>query len=543
MKAMKRLVCLLLAAMLLLGMAACSQKTEPTPAPEAPAQPEQNAEPAAEPAAEPEADPFAEHMDISIAIWDIENAITHADTDVVLKYIEDKFNITIEPVNITYANYNDQLTLWAASNQMPDIMAGIATQRPQFAELVNDGVIRNIPDEMIAKYPNVQEYLSSPSAAKCIVNGEFHGIYRASWFSPEGTMSQGGIWYRWDLAQAAGVTEEPETWDDLFAMVQKIQEANPGMTGITTSSRPTFAQRLMTYTAPDSIIDGLVARWVDNGDGTLVPAYLAGENLGDNALKVFNMAREMYDNGVIDPDIAVITKDEAVAKFVTGKAAAISVTNILDVNGAFVEAGDIDSDVYRLMNIIPSIDGVKHLAPTEDWSENYIAADVSDEKLDRILALYDWMLSEEGTIVCFYGIEGETYEMTENGAVFFADGTVKCPSFGFTTTFARWSQGFVRPAGFEQPYTPYEYTNNWQANLLEEMNGAPRQDGYDPAKDAAAKQAFMALGSDFVLHMEEDVIKLMTGSEAVETMWNDILAEYERKGMSDAIAAVNEAIK
>ena len=92
-----------------------------------------------------------EHMDLSIACFDIANHVTHAETDVILKYVEEKFNITIKPVNITRANFRDSLTLWAASNKLPDIMAGDASDTKQFAELARDGVIKAIPQKMIDK--------------------------------------------------------------------------------------------------------------------------------------------------------------------------------------------------------------------------------------------------------------------------------------------------------------------------------------------------------------------------------------------------------
>lgn len=44
---------------------------------------------------------FSEHMDISIAHWDIESQFAERESDPLYQYICDKFNISIEPVNTT----------------------------------------------------------------------------------------------------------------------------------------------------------------------------------------------------------------------------------------------------------------------------------------------------------------------------------------------------------------------------------------------------------------------------------------------------------
>lgn len=55
--------------------------------------------------------------------------------------------------------------------------------------------------------------------------------------------------------------------------------------------------------------------------------------------------------------------------------------------------------------------------------------------------------------------------------------------------------------------------------------------------------AFVGLGSDFTLNVEEDMLNIMTGDEDVEKMWDDIMNTYKAEGLEDIIAQVNEAVK
>src|SRR5699024_7585642 len=49
------------------------------------------------------------------------------------------------------------------------------------------------------------------------------------------------------------------------------------------------------------------------------------------------------------------------------------------------------------------------------WSETYISASVSDEEMDIILRLMDYLLSEEGIALYSQGIEGIDYTVSEDG--------------------------------------------------------------------------------------------------------------------------------
>ena len=44
---------------------------------------------------------YENHLDLSIAYWEIDNALENRENDIVLQTLEEKFNVTIEPANIT----------------------------------------------------------------------------------------------------------------------------------------------------------------------------------------------------------------------------------------------------------------------------------------------------------------------------------------------------------------------------------------------------------------------------------------------------------
>lgn len=486
------------------------------------------------------------YMEISIACFDIANHVTHAKSDIILKYVEDKFKIKIKPVNITRANFRDSLTLWAASNNLPDIMAGDASDTKQFAELARDGIISPIPQKMIDKYPNLKKYMEDESAQTRKVDGEFYGIYRSSTSNIAKTSGNNQIMYRWDLAQAAGVTKEPTTWDEFRDMIKKIQSKNK-ITGLTASSRDALARRFMTYGVPEANTNALAIKWVENTDKKVVPAYLAGDKLGDRALPVFQLARDMYKEKTIDPDIAIIKKEEAIAKFINGQAAAIAVNDVPSLWGSMLKKwekthGVSIADSIRLLVPMPAYDGETYIwATNTGWSENYFSSKVSEKKMDRILELYDWLLSDEGFKITYYGFEGKTYNMTEEGPVYTPTALNDNPSISFWVQFTRWSTGFDRPEGFSEPRLDMPSIYEHLDELEQKFPTMKRQPGYSSELSTNATNAYKLLDSEFSLTPEEDFIKIMTGQGSVSDMWNDILKDYKKDGMNEVIDKVTKA--
>ena len=67
------------------------------------------------------------------------------------------------------------------------------------------------------------------------------------------------------------------------------------------------------------------------------------------------------------------------------------------------------------------------------WSESYISSKADDRKLERILALFEFLLSSRGQEFCHYGIEGVDYRNTEDGYQCLLD----TGSESLTTTLSR----------------------------------------------------------------------------------------------------------
>ena len=155
---------------------------------------------------------YDEHLDISIAYWQIDKALEGSDSDEVLKKIEEKFNITIVPENITWDDYYSKIELWAENNTLPDIFVGAYRTSNTMGEWVSQGLLHEIPSDL-SQYENLSRYMDSPETETCQIDGKTYCIFRQTYSEQAETVKDRTILYRWDLAKTAGITKEPENWD------------------------------------------------------------------------------------------------------------------------------------------------------------------------------------------------------------------------------------------------------------------------------------------------------------------------------------------
>lgn len=308
-----------------------------------------------------------------------------------------------------------------------------------------------------------------------------------------------------------------------------------------------MAGEFFPYSMPLGAVSGVTFYWVDKGDGTYVPAYFAGDELGENALPTWQLLRDMYTEGTIDKDIAVTTSTQALEKFLQGSNAAIL------IDGG---PGNIYTDVAKYWPEVYNeefLDDVKYLSLMDDqdgnkaypvwdyaWSESYISSHVDDAKLQRILAIYDYLLTREGVLLTNCGIEGESYGI-ENDAITYegyGDG-VPADTFKSINVFVNlvsWTPGMEDSNDFPSTI-PQEYID-----IADQMTEEARKVEL-PEYNYDCTTAFVSLGSDFALNVEDDMLNIMTGTEDVEKMWDDVINTYKADGLEDIISQVNNAVK
>ncbi len=544
-KVLQKLMAMGMSLIMAVSVAACGSAADTTKEAESAPSAEKSSETKAEDTktaetetetAESEAE--GEPVEISIAIWGAGEFLVG---DEVQTGIEEKLNIKLTPVHVTWDDYTQKNQLWAASESLPDIFIDCFRTRSSYPEFISQGLLKEIPENLDA-YPNLKEYLSGEAAQNAKLNGKLYCLPRQTYPSQEWTVVDRTIIYRWDLAQKAGWEKEPENWDEFQQMMKDIMAADPdgtGIGGMTADGKATLGGTIMPYASPYACENGMVFKWIMGEDGNWIPAYFTEDTLAG-----FQLARDMYDSGVIDKDIALVSGSTGVEKFLQGKSAAVAVCG--GFHASFSSMGRYWKEVHgteylddvRALDVMPDVNGNPSYAVWDyAWSESYINANVDDVKLDKILQLWDYLLSEEGSYVSLYGPEGELWDMVDGKVVMHDDGVVVSdiyPSTGALGVLARWN-----PNAYDDRFVTTDPVDYYAIDLerVEQASAVKL-----PEYNQRCTELVMELDINFAVSFDEDFLALMTGEAPVEDMWAELCAQYEQDGLSDMIKQVNEAL-
>lgn len=487
---------------------------------------------------EAEATASSDSVEITVAIWGAEDGLANPE-DPILKKIEEETGVHLVPQNVTWDDSEQKIQLWATNNQLPDIFAGDFVSKSFYGNWVEQGVVRALPEDL-SGYPNLEEHMKMGRAQAAARDGKFYMIPRTTYGDISYSVLDRNVVYRWDLAQAAGVTKEPETYEEFCDMIKKIIEADPEnkkISGMTQALPELIGGFVYPYAG---IID---KKWVADANGQFVPSYFADR---DAMVSAMQFARDMYTDGVIEKDIALAKLETSKEKYLQGQSAAM-IFAWAGPSGLEANLGRDYDKLYgegsflknnRIAKLYASEDGNKYyFVDTESWSESYISANVDDEKMAAICRLFDYLYSEEGSRLVFCGFEGEDYDV-KDGKVVMREGVV----LGDKYTFCNTNSNITSLA----MWNPESWDSSFPSTISAEYRALNDVRHEDAVKNGSLPKYYDSvmflstpLKDGFVYNTNDDLLQIMMGSDPVEKMVDDLLAGYESKGLSDMLNEVN----
>lgn len=360
---------------------------------------------------------YSKHMKFTINVHNAEKKPNAAYQELC-----EKFNVEFEFIPTMMSDWNEKVRIWMATGDMPDILyANI--QNYNFSEYVSwaeSGMLKEFPD--MSKYPNLYKYKSALKSDPYFqIDGKTY-----AWVAPRiadktENLSAYGFMYRKDWAEKLGMYKDEYTWEEFLALGKAFVEKNPGGNGAgqtigiagDATPFPHFAglMQMSTYWDQYYLRDGKYVWGMDQ------PETLEG----------IKMLKRMYDEGILWKDQLMAKGKDGVNRFQAGQVGIVfdtwSPKNVSAVRTAMKESFpelDVDNDVVPMKVLAPN--GKPWGQRTTDyWTISCLNPSLSDEEVDRILAIYDYLISDEVLIDQMYGLEGKDFTRDENGKAVLPD--------------------------------------------------------------------------------------------------------------------------
>ncbi|MBO9556074.1 extracellular solute-binding protein [Cellulomonas sp.] len=329
-----------------------------------------------------------------------------------LSTLKDKAKVSFDLTSAPLSDWDAKKSLIISAGDAPELIP--VTYPGQETQFVSGGTLLPISD--YAKYmPNFQARVKDWDLQPAIDNlkqadGKYYmlpGLY-------ESPQPQYSIAIRQDAWEKAGITEDPETWDDLKADLKKLKAANPDVWPMsdrwsTTNNSPLGA--VLQVAAPNF---GTVAGWgFGNGlwydQDSKKYEYAAST---DGYKELVSYFASLVKDGLLDPESLTQDDDTAKQKFASGQSLAIS-GNTQEITGyakTFTDAGNTTAKVHLIR--VPEGPAGDNVASGGRTVSGFMISSKAAEQPNflALLQFVDWLYySDSGLEFAKYGVEGTTF--------------------------------------------------------------------------------------------------------------------------------------
>ncbi len=483
-----------------------------------------------------EENPYAEKVIITAAGPNFDGI--DPETNEFWKAICERFNIQIDLIELTYDGWNEKIRTWISSSDMPDVVQWDFLYS-DYINFAKSGVLRPVPD--LAKYPNMQKIKDSMDVCKAIeIDGEMWAWPRKLIVNPYNNVDQHQYLYRKDWAESVGMGEIAEkgiiTMEEFESLLKAFKDKDPGkLGGKNIPMDSSFAFPLlsgMNFYSPE--YNNYVLK-----DGK----YVWGAALPET-LEGLKYMKKIYDSGYMYKDFYSSKGYDAKTRFLSGMVGVYAdppnLGHYTEYRTEFTKANP-DLDAYKVLGsfVVAGPDGkVNTNQISEYWSASLYSKKMSDEALDRVMAMADWLAGEEGSKWAFYGIEGKDWEQNGDKVEIKWDedenGVYKALDYGN----AIWIRQFALAGGdqdFANPSVPKQDVDDWK-KFAEDKGSIANiiPINYElQFLNTPQKSKFGAYPQEIA----DQIVKLVVSSKDIEADWNTWI-----KGMMPKVNSILDEI-
>ena len=331
----------------------------------------------------------------------------------VVDLIEKKFNIHLELQLIPDADYTTKRSVALASADLPDIIMGVTID--ELRKYAPDGQFLNLYDyaDETGDYMNIVNAQDRAAKTKTFeIEGGMYGFqtleYNRIDLAPL-------VALRMDRLEEAGVAV-PTTWNELYEAMLAIKKLYPDNYVFSTRNGTTYMIGQLAYAMgsggfPCFSTSGMYYEPKED-------KWLYGPTK-ESFKTVIEFLANSYRDGLLDADYASMDKDTEHEKLSNG-----SLSMVVDNNSFIgrvynpalsqIEAGAGFDIIEPLTS---EVNGTKRALRYErDWTE-FTCVNADTKYPERIMALLNWMYTDEGIMVTNFGEEGVDYTVADDGTI------------------------------------------------------------------------------------------------------------------------------
>ena len=346
---------------------------------------------------------------ITIILSGKQGATTDWQNTAMVKYIEENLGIKLQCEPISDDAFATQYALMLSENKLPDLIVRGPVDSAQIDKDGADGYWLDLSQylDIMPNFKAMLEKYPEWAAYQYAENGAIYGLNRVSPAKPNN--SSGQIYYNKAVVEA--VYPDPiESIDDFYEALKAVKAAYPDKIpfSITFDKMPAYRADIILRNAFGIHFNDnsymLVAD--DNGEVML-------GDITDNNREYLKWLNKLYDEKLLDDNGFIYTTDEYQAKVDAGEFIFWSGTDLRHSNSTITN-NPLDFGVIAALtsDMEPETTYIYSNGITTG-KRIYVSA--ATEYPEAICRLIDFLCTEEGAYLSNYGVEGEHFELVDDG--------------------------------------------------------------------------------------------------------------------------------
>lgn len=488
--------------------------------------------------------PIAEE-DTTFTFWtgspSMDATITGWNDSTAVQELEKRTGVHIDYIEVAPPTQAESINLMFASGDFPDILNYAITGSYSISYLIENEIIMDLQDMMEDNAPSYSALMEADPAlylATVDDEGQIGGLagYRYNSFTTTGAI------VRADWVEDVGMTTDSlVTIDDYHEFLTQVKNQGlceypmPLRYDASITGSP-FLAALGGYAGPAAESSANSFYYDENDE--LVYSFIT-----DTYKEYLSLMAQWYQEGLITRDL--LNSDMLDSSAITSGSYAVFWQDC-QFMGTWTEAGQVNDPDYTLTGISEPLVEEGQAVGFGDItaiSINLMVCTTCKEP-ETALRWLDYHFSEEGSILCQYGLEGEGLEYEDDGSPNYSelisnnpDGlstdnalnayTINMNMFAANGTTLREAYDEIQQEALNAWNDKREVTKSSFTNLFT----------LDTEETATVQQYY----TDISTYVAEQVGKFLTGEADIDSGWDEFVATVESMGIDDVIDAYTTA--
>ena len=460
------------------------------------------------------------------------------DDNIAWKAIRENTGVDLEFINVSGQEEATQFALLLAADDLPELVQRGVNLYGSADGAISDGFFVDLAPYLAEYAPNYNYYLSQCDDIRKMVTTDSGGIASFTQFKTD-IMFNEGYAIRADWLEEVGM-EAPTTYDELHDVLTAFQ------------TQLNVAHPLaITY---DSGVGDSFSWGYDVTSGVMVKDGVVSWGItSQEYYEYLCMIKQWMDEGLIDPESYSYTSSNDFSDKVLNGETGFFYIQSSNVDTWVEQNANPNAKIEAVDNVVRNSGDQLHFSPmminSMEGKETFVntkifAISTNCHNVELAIQLIDYCYSDEGGLICNYGVEGDTYTMVDGKPQFTE--TVLNNDYGLSLEFS-FNMFCMQYGPFVEDYN--RVSSNWSDTVYaacEVWSNANLGDSYVVPSygvelTSNENSEYSAIYADIDTYVTESLWKFVTGELSLDAYFTEFVANIESMNIERCVEIYQDA--